>query len=80
MEVLQAAREYASGSNDKILQSLVTKTEENLKILAEHNKVDPEKNYSEFLRDVAFVSSQLFSFFLRRIFDSSQLEYLWPMY
>jgi Ras GTPase-activating-like protein IQGAP2/3 len=54
MEVLQAAREYASGSNDKILQSLVTKTEENLKILAEHNKVDPEKNYSEFLRDVAF--------------------------
>jgi hypothetical protein len=68
MEVLQAAREYASGSNDKILQSLVTKTEENLKILAEHNKVDPEKNYSEFLRDVAFVSP---NFFLRRIFDSS---------
>lgn len=56
MEVLQAARDYANVSNDKILQSLVTKTEENLKILTEHNKVDPEKNYAEFLRDVAFVS------------------------
>jgi hypothetical protein len=56
IEVLNAAREYGIASNDKILQSLVAKVEENLKILTEHNKVDPEKNYSEFLRDVAFVS------------------------
>jgi len=63
IDVLQGAREYASASNDKILQNLVYKTEDNLKILAEHNKVDPEKNYSEFLRDVAFVSFAIF--FLR---------------